>query len=337
MWSSKSDGVGQPELVGHQDRVGHLVELRPERVGRDLAVDQAVPRERAVGQLLALEQEERRVARRGEVAGRDEAGPGLVQVASEDLAIGPEVGVVRVAGRHRLAPRRGEAGHDRARERLVLRGLDHVGAQVVGVLQLLPLGGADGQLLDARVRQRRVVRVPAGLVGIEGARRSRPPATLPPCRSPRRRSPRSRGRARSCRCRRGPAAPSRRHCPRGRRDGSASARASRRAARCRRSPSRRTRRKPRRTGRRARRRPAGRSRGWRRWWPSPGRRPRGSGGRSCRRRLPCPPRHCPRRRRRCRSRSDRSARTAAARLLLGLGLGVNASRIRTAFRLGSVT
>ena len=169
MWSSNSDGVGQPELVGHQDRVCHLVELRPERVGRDLAVDQAVPRERAVGQLLALEQEERRVASRGEVAGRDEAGPGLVEVAREDLAIGPEVGVVRVAGRHGLTPRRGEAGHDGARERLVLRGLDHVGAQVVGVLQLLPLGDADRQLLDVRIRQRRVVGVPAGLVGIEGS------------------------------------------------------------------------------------------------------------------------------------------------------------------------
>ena len=80
-------GVGQPELVGHQDREGHLIELRPERVGRNLAIDQAVPRERTVWKLLALEQEERCVAGRGEVAGRDEAGPGFVEVASEDLAI----------------------------------------------------------------------------------------------------------------------------------------------------------------------------------------------------------------------------------------------------------
>src|SRR3989442_10886812 len=40
--------VGHAQLVGHQDRVRALVELGPERVRRELAVDEAVPRHRAV-------------------------------------------------------------------------------------------------------------------------------------------------------------------------------------------------------------------------------------------------------------------------------------------------
>ena len=81
------------QLVGHQERVRRLVELRAERVGRGLAVDEAVARHRAVGLLLALEQEERRVARGGEVAVGHQAGPGLVQVAREHLAVRAEVRV----------------------------------------------------------------------------------------------------------------------------------------------------------------------------------------------------------------------------------------------------
>ena len=123
--------VGQPQLVGHQDRVRGLVELRAERVGRRLAVDQAVARHRAVGLLLAVEQEQRRVPRGLYVSVGHQAGPRLVQVAGEHLAVGAEVGVVRVARRHRLPPRRRQARHDRAGEGLVLRGLDHVRAQVV--------------------------------------------------------------------------------------------------------------------------------------------------------------------------------------------------------------
>ncbi len=116
--------VEHAQLVGHQDRVGRLVELGAERVGRRLAVEEAVARHRAVGLLLAQEQEVDGVAGRGQVAVGDQAGPGLVQVAGEDLAVGAEVGVRRVAGGDGLAPRRGDAGGDRAGEGLVLRGLE---------------------------------------------------------------------------------------------------------------------------------------------------------------------------------------------------------------------
>ena len=136
-WLVVERGIREPELLRHQDREGDLVELRPERVGRGLAVDEAVSRHRAVRQLLALEQEQRRVARGVEVAVGEEARPRLVEVAGEDLAIGAEVGVRRVAGRDRLTPRRGEAGHDRAGEGLVLGGLEDVRAQVVLVLELV--------------------------------------------------------------------------------------------------------------------------------------------------------------------------------------------------------
>ena len=158
--------VGEPELVRHQDRVGGLVELRPERVGRDLAVDEAVPRHRAVRQLLALEQEEGRVARGRQVAGCHEARPRLVQVAREHLPVGAEVRVRRVAGRDGLAPRRGEAGDDRAGERLVLGRLDDIGAQVVLGLEPLLVGAREArQPLGARLRQRAVVLAPAVDVG----------------------------------------------------------------------------------------------------------------------------------------------------------------------------
>ena len=54
--------VGEAELMRHQDRVGDLVELGVERVGRRLAVDERVARHRPIGLLLTLEQEQRRVA-----------------------------------------------------------------------------------------------------------------------------------------------------------------------------------------------------------------------------------------------------------------------------------
>ena len=160
--------VREPELLGHQDRVRDLVQLRPERVGRELAVDEAVPRHRPVGQLLALEEEERRGARGREVAGGDEAGPGLVEVAGEHLAVGAEVRVRRVAGRDRLPPGRGETRHDRAGEGLVLGGLEHVRAHVVLVREPLPLGGREtAEPLGSRLVQRLVVALPALLVRVE--------------------------------------------------------------------------------------------------------------------------------------------------------------------------
>ena len=260
-------GIREPELLRHQDREGDLVELRPERVGCGLAVDEAVSRHRAVRQLLALEQEQRRVARGGEVAVGEEARPRLVEVAGEDLAIGAEVGVRRVAGRDRLTPRRGEARHDRAGEGLVLGGLEDVRAQVVLVGELV-----DGLLLQAR-------RASSAACSATCRRTASPCGSCPaPCRSRRRASPlpprpplpasrRSRASAPSCRPRRGRPARSGRRCRPRRRGRSASARAFRRAGRGRRSPRRRSRSRPRRTTRRARRRPAARSRGSRRSSP----------------------------------------------------------------------
>ena len=157
--------VGEAELLGHQNRVRTLVELRPERVWRQFSVDEAVPRHRAVRQLLPLEQEQRRVARGREVAGGDQSRPRLVEVAREHLAVGAEVRVCRVAGRDRLAPWRGEAGDDGTGERLVLGRLDHVGAEVVVVLELLALRAPEAaQLLRSRFVQGVVVVLPAVLV-----------------------------------------------------------------------------------------------------------------------------------------------------------------------------
>ena len=110
------------------------------RVRRRLAVRQAVARHRAVGQLLALEQERGHVARRRAVAGEEQRGPRLVEVAREHLAVGAEVGVRRVARGDRLPPRRGERGRDGAGERLVLGRLDVVRAEVVLGQDRVPVG-----------------------------------------------------------------------------------------------------------------------------------------------------------------------------------------------------
>jgi hypothetical protein len=143
--------VGDAGLPGHQDRVGDLVELNAEGVGRRFAVDQAVARHGAVRELLAFEQETDRVARGGTVTGQQQPGEGLVEVAREHLAVGAEIGVVRVAGRYRLPPRGGKAGHDRARERLVLGGLEHVRAEPVDAAQLAHGGTAEpGEVVGRR-------------------------------------------------------------------------------------------------------------------------------------------------------------------------------------------
>ena len=54
-----------------------------------------------------------------------------VEVACEDLAVGAEVGVVRITGRDRLTPWARERRNDRAGERLVLASLHDVGRHVV--------------------------------------------------------------------------------------------------------------------------------------------------------------------------------------------------------------
>ena len=169
MCSRVEGSVGEAGLPGHQDRVGDLVELDAEAVRGELAVDQAVARHRAVGELLALEQEPHRVPGGGPVAGQHEPGEGLVQVAGEHLAVGAEVGVVGVAGRDRLPPGRGQAGHHRPGEGLVLGGLEHVRAQVVDAAQLA--GGGVAEPGEARRRRDEpgVVADPAGGVADQGA------------------------------------------------------------------------------------------------------------------------------------------------------------------------
>ncbi len=124
----------QARLVVHQDRVGDLVQLEPAGVRGGLPVEQRVARHGAVRQLLAVEQEPDRVPCRGQVAVGQQAGEGLVQVAGEHLAVGAEVGRLAPGGgpgRHRLAPRAGQRGHDGAGEGLVLARLEHVRGQVV--------------------------------------------------------------------------------------------------------------------------------------------------------------------------------------------------------------
>ncbi len=114
--------AGQAGLPVHEDRVRGLVELLATGVGGGQTVLERVARHRAGGQLLALEQEARGRPGARAVAGEQEPGERLVEVASEHLAVGAEVGrlaVGRVAGRHGLPPRGGEAGGDRAGERLV--------------------------------------------------------------------------------------------------------------------------------------------------------------------------------------------------------------------------
>ena len=211
-------GVGEPELLGHQDRVGGLVELRVERIGRGLAVDEAVARHRPVRQLLVLEEEERRGARGGEVAVGDEARPGLVEIAREDLAVGAEVRVRRVTGRDRLTPRRGEARDDRAGEGLVLRRLEHVGAHVVLVLEAVSLGRREARRASASAARSASCRSAA----TPACRRRASCRTAAPARPRRRRPPRParrRSRARGRPCRRVRASPARsgRRCRRSRR------------------------------------------------------------------------------------------------------------------------
>ena len=158
--------VGEPELAGHEERVRRLVELHAERVRRHLAVHQAVARHRTVRQLLAQEQEQGGSPGGGEVADGHETGPRLVQITGEHLAVRTEVGVVRVAGRHGLPPRRSQPGDDRTREGLVLTGLEHVGVQVVGAHELLHALVRDTGQRRRRRLQAGVVRLPARLVAL---------------------------------------------------------------------------------------------------------------------------------------------------------------------------
>ena len=111
------------------------------------------------------------------VAGHQQPGERLVQVAGEHLAVGPEVvglAVGQLAGADRLAPRAAEPGRDRARERLVLAGLHHVDGQVVLLGEPQGLRGGQAGQSQRRALQPRVVGDPAGRVAGQGAVERRP-------------------------------------------------------------------------------------------------------------------------------------------------------------------
>ena len=155
--------AAEPGQVGHQDRVGGLVQLVAAGVRRGLAVEQRVARYLAGRQLLVVEQELDLGAGRGQVAVGQEAGERLVGVAGEYLAVGAVVdrlAVDVVARVDRLAPGGRERGDHRARERLVLAGLQHVRVEVVGLADRLPRLPGD--------RARRPVQGP--VVGVPGVR-----------------------------------------------------------------------------------------------------------------------------------------------------------------------
>ena len=155
----------EPAQVGHEDRVGGLVELVATGVRRHLAVEQRVARHPPVRLLLAREQEPGRGPRAGDVAVGQEAGHALVEVAGEDLAVRAEVDRLapdEFTGADRLPPRAGQRGHERTGEGLVLTRLQHIGAEVVGAQ--VRRGRAPG-----RVVQPGVVAQPAGQVADRGA------------------------------------------------------------------------------------------------------------------------------------------------------------------------
>ena len=164
MWSSVEGHVpGQARLPRHQQRVGDLVDLRqPERVRGDRAVELGVAGEAPVGLLDAVEQEQRHVPSAGRVAVGEQAGERLVAVTGEHLPVGPAG--MRGGGRHRLAPRVGRRGHERADVRLVLGGLDDVGRHPVGAPHRGILGVGEPGQAPRWAAQGGVVAAPAGYV-----------------------------------------------------------------------------------------------------------------------------------------------------------------------------
>ena len=148
----------------HDQRVGALVELGVEAVGRLLAVGEAVARHRAVGQLLALEQEARHVARRARGRRRRRRRPGLVEVAARRPR-GRSRSTCWRGRRPTIACPHGEASAAAMAPGNVLSvgGLDVVGAQVVLVEQVVPVAAADA-LRAPRLDQVVVVAMPAGEV-----------------------------------------------------------------------------------------------------------------------------------------------------------------------------
>src|SRR5258708_36915036 len=80
-----------PQLVGHNDGVADLVELRIERVGGNLPVQQAIARHRAVSLLLATKQEVHSSMRRRKVSVNQKASPAFIECAREAFTIRADI------------------------------------------------------------------------------------------------------------------------------------------------------------------------------------------------------------------------------------------------------
>ena len=157
-----------PELPGEHDRQADLVHLQPLPLRR--AVDLRVLRERAVVELLLVEQEVERGVGRGLVARRQQRRGDLVEVARPDEVVRRRARVVGVDAQLAPAPRHRRRRDERARVVLVLVRLEHEQRGLVG-----------GEQRDRG-----------------GRRRLEPVAVLRPSRPcSRRRPPRSRRRATS--------------------------------------------------------------------------------------------------------------------------------------------
>src|SRR5260370_10299783 len=87
-----------PQLVGHNDGVADLVELRIERVGGNLPVQQAIAGHRAVSLLLEIKQEVHSIVRRRKVAVNQDASPRFIEVARQDFEVRAEKEISRIAG-----------------------------------------------------------------------------------------------------------------------------------------------------------------------------------------------------------------------------------------------
>src|SRR6266446_1469372 len=85
-------------LVSHNDGVADLVELRIERVGGKLPVQQAIAGHRAVSLLLVIKQEGHSITRCRKVAVKQEASPRFIEVAREDFAIRAEIEIIGISG-----------------------------------------------------------------------------------------------------------------------------------------------------------------------------------------------------------------------------------------------
>jgi len=96
---------GEARLQGHQDRVGRLIQLVVEGIGRLRAVEQGIARLRSVWLLAGEQQVAHGIACRLNIAVRVQGRPGLVEVAGEHLLVTADEQIVRIVGDDGLAPR----------------------------------------------------------------------------------------------------------------------------------------------------------------------------------------------------------------------------------------